>query len=208
MVRFTNTLSLQFTIGIPFFSTHQAGDTTFGSRCHWQYLAVAIATHRVERWSVACLLRSEASPLAQRCDHLLNLDRGRRFDDWQLMAQLEGFQEMSTSRGSLIATSARGTRIAMVSWKTMTIWVLEPRMLIQDDPDFYRESCRSAEGHIVLRPITIQLDAVCSQLQFTGDENELVAITDRGVLFLHLKPDGRGIQEFSHQGNAILGINN
>lgn len=208
VVEFTNALSLRFSIGIPFFSTHQAGDTTFGSRCHWKYLTVAIATHRVEGWSVACLLRSEASPLAQRCDHQVNLDRGRRFDDWQMMAQLGGFQEISMSRGSLIATSSGGTRIAMVSWKTITIWVLEPHQLVQDDCDFYPESWRSTEGHLVLQPIIIQLNAVCSQLQFTDNENELVALTDRGVLFLHLKPDGQGIQRFDHRGNVILGIKN
>jgi hypothetical protein len=34
--------------------------------------------------------------------------RGRRFDDWQIMAQLGGFREIPTSHGSPVATSRRG----------------------------------------------------------------------------------------------------
>ncbi|KAJ6015741.1 hypothetical protein N7540_010332 [Penicillium herquei] len=206
VVEFTRLLSLRFSIGIPFFGTHQAGDGTIGSRCHWQYLAVGIATHRVQHWSVACILRSEAFPGSHHCGHLMNLERGRRFQNWHIMAQLGGFQEASTSQGSLIAASHQGTRLAMASWKTISIWALEPNVLIQIDhgDDFYPESWRSAEGHLELPPVTIQLDAVCSQLQFTENENELFALTDRGIMLLRLKPDGQGIRIAEIEGNHIL----
>ncbi|KAJ5622058.1 hypothetical protein N7528_005290 [Penicillium herquei] len=206
VVEFTRTLSLRFSIGIPFFGTHLAGDGTFGSRCHWKYLAVGIATHRVQHWSVACILRSEALPLSHHCGHVMNLERGRRFEDWQIMAQLGGFQESSTSQGSLIAASQQGTRLAMASWKTISIWALEPNVVIQIDErdDFYPDSWRSEEGHLDIPPVIIQLDAVCSQLQFTENENELLALTDRGIMLLRLKPDGRGIRIAEVEGNDIL----
>ncbi|KAJ5273959.1 hypothetical protein N7478_009084 [Penicillium angulare] len=196
-VTFRSDLSLRFSIGIPFFGTHQAGDGTLGSRCRWRYFAVGIATHRIEHWSVACLLRSEAFPGFNRCGHELNLERGRRFNEWQIMAQLGGFQENSTSLGSLIAYSNQKTRVAMASWKTISVWALEPNLLIEGDDDgFYPESWQTPGGYPELRPAIIHLNAVCSQLQFTEKENELVAITDRGLMLLHLKPDGRSIQAF------------
>lgn len=203
-VTFTSSLSLNFSIGIPFYGTHEQGDGSAGSRCHWQYLAVGIATHRVEHWSVACLLRSEASPTAHHCTHEQNIDRGRRFENWKIMAQLGGFQETNTSTGSLIATSPQKTRIAMASWKTVTIWALEPNVLIDGEDGFYPESWRTEGGYPELQPAVIQLDAVCSQLEFTENENELVAITDRGLLLLRLKPEARGIGFINGSGNRIF----
>lgn len=194
-VSFSDSLSLQFSIGIPFFGTHEAGVGSQGLFCHWKYLAFGIATHRVENWTVACLLRSEAYCRSHHCGHVLNLDRGRRFDDWTVMAQLGGFQESNTSHGSLAAASILGTRIAIASWKTVSIWALHPRELIEDEGDeFYPEPWKNSDGLTELRPVVIQLDAVCSQLRFTDSEDRLVAITDRGFLTIDLRPDGRGVQ--------------
>ncbi|EKV15892.1 hypothetical protein PDIG_22470 [Penicillium digitatum PHI26] len=185
-VQFSPFLSLQFSIGIPFFGTHKLGDINQGERCHWQYLAFGIATHRVEKWTVACLLKSE-SFTGPRCTHVLNLDRGRRFDSWQIMAQLGGFREVTTSHGSPVATSRRGTRVAVATWKTLYIWALNPSELIEDNINgFYPSSWESSTGAIELRPVILQLEAVCSQLCFTEKEDELVAITDRGVMFLNI----------------------
>lgn len=194
-VSFSESLSLQFSIGIPFFGTHQGNAGPHGIFCQWKYLALGIATHRVEHWTVACLLKSEARCLSQRCGHVLNLERGRRYDNWNIMAQLGGFQESSTSYGSLIATSALGTRIAIASWRTISIWAIHPQELIEDKGyEFYPESWQSPQGLTELRPIVIQLHAVCSQLQFAETEDELIAITDRGILTINLRPDGSGVQ--------------
>ncbi|KAJ5929691.1 hypothetical protein N7454_006641 [Penicillium verhagenii] len=205
-VALTKSLSLSFSIGIPFFAAHEQIVGQDGTiRCCWQYLAVGIATHRVKHWSVACVLRSSASPMSHNCGHVVNLDRGRRLNNWEVVALLEGFQETSTSQGSLIATSRQGTRIVIASWKTVSIWALEPKALTDGlDYQFYPVSWYTAEGYPGLRPAVIELDAVCSQLQFTENENELVAITDRGLLSLHLKPDGRGIQWIDSPADDIL----
>lgn len=194
-VPFSASLSLQFSISIPFFGTHEADAESQGLFCHWKYLALGIATHRVENWTVACLLRSEAYCRSHHCGHVLNLDRGRRYDDWTVMAQLGGFHEPDTSHGSLVASSMLGTRIAMASWKTVSIWALHPQELIDDEGhEFYPGSWRNPDNLMELQPVVIQLDAVCSQLRFTDSEDRLVAITDRGFLTIDLRPDGRGIQ--------------
>ncbi|OOQ85783.1 hypothetical protein PEBR_23814 [Penicillium brasilianum] len=195
VVEYSPSLMLQFAIGIPFFATHRNGiESPVPGTCHWQYLTVGIATHRVEHWTVACLLKSESNPQAFRCGHVMNLDRGRRFDHWTTVAQLGGYQESNTSEGSLIAASPLGTRIAIASWNTVTVWALEPRVLVDEEAGHYPESWINSAGLTELRPAAIQLDAVCLQLKFTDNENELVAITDRGLMLLDIRPSGRGVQ--------------
>lgn len=201
IVPYSNSLSLRFSIGIPFFGTHKPHESLPGGTCHWQYLAFGIATHRVEKWTVACLLKSEAFPRAQHCHHIFNLDRGRRFDNWQIMARLAGFEESTTSHGSRVAASPLGTRIAVANWKTLRVWALEPHEVIEGNTTgYYPPSWESDSGLIELRPVVIPLDAVCSQLKFTNKEDELVAITDRGVMYLNIGPSGRGLRLVDRQG--------
>ncbi|KAJ5096247.1 hypothetical protein NUU61_005603 [Penicillium alfredii] len=206
IVSFSHQLSLRFSIGIPFFGTHETGDINQGVRCHWQYLALGIATHRVENWTVACLLKSQAHCQVRHCGHTLNLDRGRRFDNWEIMAQLGDFKELSTSPGSRVAASRQGTRIAVANWKTLYIWALEPQVLIEDNNNgFYPPAWRSpSSGILELRPAALQLDAVCSQMRFTQKEDELVLITDRGLMYLDLGPNGRGTQILDSHGHGIM----
>lgn len=195
VVEYSPSLMLQFAIGIPFFATHRnGGESNVPGTCHWQYLSVGIATHRVEHWTVACLLKSQSNPNIFRCDHVMNLDRGRRFDDWTVVAQLGGYQESNTTQGALIAASPLGTRIAIASWKTVTVWALEPTMIVDEKLDYYPESWINSAGLTELRPAAIQLDAVCSQLKFAENEHELVAVTDRGLMLLDIRPSGRGVE--------------
>ncbi|CAG7946899.1 unnamed protein product [Penicillium salamii] len=189
--QYTPSLILPFSIGIPFFATHERGDVANGISCHWQYLAFGTATHRVENWTVACLLRSEAFP-RRRCTHVLNLDRGRRFDTWKVMAQLGEFEQSTTSQGSQVAASRCGTRIAVANWKTLYVWALNPVELLDTESTFYPPSWMSSSDTPVLRPVILQLGAVCSQLRFTEKESELIAITDRGVMHINLNSSGPG----------------
>jgi hypothetical protein len=124
----------------------------------------------------------------------MNLDRGRRFDDWTVVAQLGGYQESNTNQGALIAASQLGTRIAIASWKTVTVWALEPTMIVDEKLGYYPESWTNSAGLTELRPAEIQLDAVCSQLKFAENEHELVAVTDRGLMLLDIRPSGRGVK--------------
>ncbi|KAF3387057.1 Tyrosine-protein phosphatase 1 [Penicillium rolfsii] len=195
VVEYSPSLMLQFAIGIPFFATHRNGvESNVPGTCHWQYLSVGIATHRVEHWTVACLLKSQSNPSVFRCDHVMNLDRGRRFDDWTVVAQLGGYQESNTTQGALIAASPLGTRVAIASWKTVTVWALEPTMIVDENLDYYPDSWINSAGLTELRSAAIQLDAVCSQLKFAENEHELVAVTDRGLMLLDIRPSGRGVE--------------
>ncbi|KAL4888533.1 hypothetical protein BDV59DRAFT_138118 [Aspergillus ambiguus] len=190
-VAFDDTLTLLFSIDIPFFGTHETVLRDGRSMCHWKYLSFGIARHRSEEWTVACLLRSEALCSSHNCEHELNLERGRRFPDWTIVARLWGFQDSTNSLGCRVAASARGTRIAVANWNMLYVWAVEPGSLIEQNRDgFYPPVSQSSPGVTVLRPVILPLHAVCFQLQFTAEEDGLLALTDRGVIYWDLRPLG------------------
>ncbi|KAF5862811.1 hypothetical protein ETB97_011159 [Aspergillus alliaceus] len=164
------------------------------AECHWKYLAFGIATHRTEDWTIACLLKSEAVCSSERCGHALNLERGRRFPDWTVVARLWGFQDSTNSLGCKVAASKRGTRIAVANWNVLYIWALQPSALIEQNANGYYPPLlqSSGSGMTELRPIVLPLDAVCFKLKFTDAEDELLAVTDRGLMYWDLSPSGRG----------------
>ncbi|KAL2000912.1 hypothetical protein VTN02DRAFT_2466 [Thermoascus thermophilus] len=197
-VPFTESLTLPFAIDIPFFGTHatENADPSF-QVCHWKYLAFGTATHREENWTVACLLRSEARCRATHCNHVLNLDRGRRFADWTIVARLWGYRKPSNSLGNIVAASCRGTRIAVANWKEIYIWALEPRALIENNENGFYPPCWSSTnppGIVELRPIVLRVEAVCFKLWFGPLEDELFALTDRGLMHWYLGPRGTGLR--------------
>lgn len=192
-VQFSNILSLLFSIDIPFYGTHATYMQNGRSMCQWKYLAFGLATHRSEDWTVACLLRSEAICSSHNCGHVLNLERGRRFPDWTIVARLWGFQDSTNSLGCIVAASNRGTRIAVANWSSLYVWALEPGSLIEQNADgFYPSTMESNAGMLELRPIILPLNAVCFQLRFTDNEDELLAVTDRGLMCWDLSPTGAG----------------
>lgn len=193
-VQFSESLSLMFSIAIPFFGKHETRHAVNPQTCRWQYLSFGIATHREENWTVACLLKSEALCRARNCGHVLNLERGRRFLDWTVVGRLWGFQDSTNSLGCIVAASNHGTRLAVANWNTIYIWALEPNALIERNASgFYPPCSQSASsGMIELRPVTLQLGAVCFKLRFTDKEDELLALTDRGVVYWNFGPLGKG----------------
>ncbi|KAE8374317.1 hypothetical protein BDV26DRAFT_270277 [Aspergillus bertholletiae] len=194
-VQFSDSLSLLFSIAIPFYGTHTTRVEGNGhSRCQWKYLSFGIATHRTEDWTVACLLKSEAVCSSEHCGHVLNLERGRRFPDWTVVARLWGFQDSNNSLGCKVATSKQGTRIAVANWNILYIWALQPSALIEQNSNGYYPSLLQppGSGMIELRPIIIPLDAVCFKLCFSDVEDELLAITDRGLMYWNLSLLGKG----------------
>ncbi|KAE8348495.1 hypothetical protein BDV28DRAFT_143345 [Aspergillus coremiiformis] len=195
LVPLSRSLSFLFSIAIPFYGTHATRVEENGySRCQWKYLAFGIGTHRTEGWAVACLLKSEAVCSSERCGHVLNLERGRRFPDWTIVARLWGFRDSTNSLGCKVAASKRGTRIAVANWNVLYIWALQPNALIEQNTNgFYPSLLQSPGSQVIeLRPIYLPLDAVCFKLQFTEAENELLALTDRGLMYWDLGPLGSG----------------
>lgn len=196
LVRFSDSLSLLFSIAIPFFGTHSTYIENGHSLCQWKYLAFGTATHRAEDWTVACLLKSESVCQSRNCGHVLNLERGRRFPEWTVVARLWGFQDSTNSLGCIVAASKGGTRIAVANWKVLYVWALEPKALInQNENGFYPPSSRAAGSEAIeLRPVVLTLDAVCFKLQFMYDEDELIAFTDRGVMHWNFRSSGGGVR--------------
>lgn len=194
MVPFSDSVSLRFSIDIPFFGTHRTLTRDGIEMCNWKYLSFGFATHREENWTVACLLKSEAFCRSQNCWHMLNLDRGRRISEWTVVGRLWGFQDSTSSLGCIVAASPGGTRIAVANWTVIYIWALEPNALIEENADgFYPLSCQSREsGMVEIRPIALQTETVCFRLRFMDKENELLALTDRGVMHWDLGPLAKG----------------
>ncbi|PYH81428.1 hypothetical protein BO82DRAFT_374844 [Aspergillus uvarum CBS 121591] len=173
-VQFTDSLSLLFSIEVPFFGTHQTQVLDGFARCQWKYLAFGLATHREEQWT--------------NCQHVLQLERGRRLPDWSVVARLWGFQHPTNSLGCIVAASRQGTRLAVANWKT-----------IYNSNGFYPLASQAQNsGMIELRPIVLSLEAVCFQLHFSEEEDGLIAITDRGVMCWDLGPRGRGRRLIQH----------
>nr|KMM68767.1 F-box domain-containing protein [Coccidioides posadasii RMSCC 3488] len=190
---------LRFSIGIPFFCTHETYQAdSYRQMCRWQYLTLGIARHESEKWTIACLLRSEARCRSSRCQHVPNLDRGRRFNQWVAMARLWGYQNSESSLSGLVATSPRGKRIAIANWNVIYIWALNPQVIIEGQQgkewEYYPENMKSEHGFVELKPIVLQPDAVCFNLKFSQSEDELIALTDRGLMRWDLGPAGKGFK--------------
>ncbi|PYH47265.1 putative protein tyrosine phosphatase (Pyp1) [Aspergillus saccharolyticus JOP 1030-1] len=199
-VQFTDSLCLLFSIEVPFFGTHETQFLDGFARCQWKYLSFGLATHREEQWTVACLLKSETFCRAQNCQHVLQLERGRRLPDWTVVARLWGFQPSTNSLGCIVAASRQGTRLAVANWKTVYVWAIEPNVLIEENSNGYYPLASQApdSSMIELRPIALTLEAVCFQLQFAQEENGLIALTDKGVMCWDLSSRGRGRRLVQH----------
>ncbi|KAJ9405071.1 hypothetical protein DTO045G8_7244 [Paecilomyces variotii] len=201
----TPQLILTFSIGIPFAALHATQDiprisnnNTNVTVCDWKYLAFGLGRDRLNQSIYPCILRAEARCRAVNCGHVVNLDRGRRLTDWKVVARLRHYPEetvATNSVGCIVATSPNGNRIAVANWKTVYIWALEPEVLIEENATgFYPDSSKLREDLKVINldPIVLQLDAVCFKLSFTTREDELLAVTDRGLMYWDIGPGGTG----------------
>ena len=198
VVRFSDRSSLTFSVDLPFFGTHDLVDPPEEPEplCTWRYLAVGIT--RYDGCSVACILMSEQIFMQSSCGHVWNPGRGRRSTDWKVVARLLGYKKPVSTLGCIIAASKRGTRLAIADWDTIRLWVLEPHELILAEESVYYPSRFFASWdnrygeHLQLRPTILHMEAVCFKLRFTDKEDELLAITDRGVMYWNLGQGGKG----------------
>ncbi|OJD24633.1 hypothetical protein ACJ73_04000 [Blastomyces percursus] len=189
---------LKFTIAIPFFSTHEtrSHDPT-RDICHWKYLALGTAIDKHGEL-VACILLSEAQCRASHCVHIENLDRGRRFDNWRVVARLAGYSTSMNSLPGIVAASPRATRLAIANWKTITVWPLDPRAIIKRNADgVYPESMIDVgvTGAVLLEPVVLESEAVCFKLRFGETEDEIVSLTDRGLMRWEIGAGAMGRKE-------------
>ncbi|KAI1919311.1 hypothetical protein LOZ65_004465 [Ophidiomyces ophidiicola] len=188
---------LSFSISIPFYCTHET-DCSQPNRpvCHWKYLALGVTTHPIQNWTIACLLRSEARCRSSNCEHIPNLERGRRLDIWKVVARLWGYQARSNALSGLVASSPKGKRLAIADWNTVYVWALEPGVIMEADEEScsgYYPDIMKVDGKLELRPITLRPQAVCHSLHFSS-EDELIALTDKGLMRWSLGPRGTGFR--------------
>ncbi|WEW59425.1 hypothetical protein PRK78_004897 [Emydomyces testavorans] len=191
--------SLLFSIAIPFYCTHETYRPHANHEmCHWKYLALGIASNPSPPWTIACLLRSQAHCRASHCRHIPNLDRGRRFDQWTVMARLWGYQKRNDSLSGVVATSAQGKRLAIANWNVIYVWALNPAVIIEGEQgeqwEYYPEQMKSRDDVVELKPVILKPDAVCFSLKFSTCEDELIALTDKGLMRWDLGPARRGFR--------------
>ncbi|EGE05165.1 F-box domain-containing protein [Trichophyton equinum CBS 127.97] len=206
-------ISSRFQVGIPFYGYH-IRDFANGV-CNWYYASVGFTRLPPNGRVGAYILRSTAQCRSDRCTHILNLDRGRRIERWVTVAKLWGFIPNESNLTGLIASSPGGTRLAIANWKTLYVWPLEPyHVLMRNREGYYPPSmyypgdpgaCARAstiplssgeedyektedgwKDIVELKPIILNLDAVCFGLKFTNGENELTLLTDKGLMVWQL----------------------
>ncbi|KAF3481019.1 F-box domain-containing protein [Arthroderma uncinatum] len=208
----------RFQVGIPFYGHHESKPGT--GLCEWYYASVGLTRLPPNGRVGAYILQSMAQCRSDRCGHILNLDRGRRIERWVVVAKLWGFKANESNLTELITTSPGGTRLAIARWKSLYIWPLNPQEILMKNkngyypPDMYYsadaginanvQKSLSVDGEtgeyemtedgwkdvVELKPIILELDAVCFGLKFTGGENELTLLTDRGLMVWTLNSDG------------------
>lgn len=175
-------ISIRVSIDVPFFAKH--GTTT--TYCFRQYLALGITKDHK-----AYLMMTETQCLPDECAHVLNDDPARRFAHWTIVGRLLGYKEPTNSLGSVISASQTGRRIAIATWNTIRVWVINPDVFFYGMAYEYYPERFWFDDHVQLPPIILRLDAVCFKLRFTENEDELLAITDRGVMYWNLGRLGR-----------------
>lgn len=189
----------RFHISIPFYGTHSTQVLSGRSICRWTYLSFGVQTQSEGQRPLACLLKSRAVCRFHHCTHVLNLDRGRRLNDWDIVAVLQDYPASSSSLGNVVAASLDGSRLAVASWKKVFIWVIEPNVVLETGAGYYPKSWEKlseSEDRLIfnLPPVMIDIDAVCFQMKFTENRDELLLLTDRGLIAWNLDPWGKGIQ--------------
>ncbi|OAX77867.1 hypothetical protein ACJ72_07829 [Emergomyces africanus] len=196
--------AVKFTIAIPFFSTHETRSHDPNHElCYWKYLALGTATDKHGEL-IACILMSEAHCRSFNCQHIENLDRGRRLDNWRVVARLAGYSTSVSSLPGIVAASRQATRLAIANWKTITVWPMDPHAIIERNATgVYPENMIDVDvtGAVLLEPVVLESEAVCFMLRFAEGEDEIISLTDRGVMRWDISAGAVGRREVS-----VLGI--
>ena len=117
------------------------------------------------------------------CDHVIDLEGGRRLPSWKALALLAGYREGTSSLGTVVAISPRGTKIAAATWSRVLVWSLNPTLLHQGELQHYFpvRDYNSKKGFGRLRPTLLSSEGVVHSMLWTN-ETQLYAATDRGLV--------------------------
>jgi hypothetical protein len=128
----------------------------------------------------------------------VNLDSSltRSFDK-DVVGRLWGYKGAPmTSLPGIVTYSSNATRIAIADWDKILIWALNGDALIDYDAGsrYYDMVWDKIfhHDHVVLKPILLKAGSVVRQMAFGRNENELVALTSKGLQIWNLGASGTG----------------
>ena len=152
--------------------------------CQVSYLALGMNENRKgsPQHPYVFIVGADTSVLSTDCDHSANLELGRKLRSWRPLALLSGYREGTSSLGTVMAVSPKGSKIAAATWTRVLIWSLDPRLLHQGELQHYFPTCdyNPRKGFGRLRPTLLPSQGVVHRMLWK-DETQLYATTDQGL---------------------------
>ena len=193
-----------FKVGIPFHAHHTPSISvaySAGPMCRTSYLALGECTDSDfvggPNSSNVFIVSGEIDAAPQACNHTPNLDAGRRNGTWNTLALLSGWRHGTSSLGTVVAISGKGTHVAAATWDRVLIWSLDPHLLHQGSLEHYFPACDWNQGKGLgrLRPVRVRSAGVVYAMCWVG-ESVLYAVTDGGLVRWDVGPRADGGKEF------------
>lgn len=185
-----------------FFHYHEtikAKDHRSDSFCRHVGLCFATVTFASVRQTIACILKRRRKTPENECSHIVDPDEPPDLYSYtSVLARLCFFEPPVTSMPTVMAFAETGTRIAIAYWDKIFVWPFQPEILAgkyddcQPYPKTYDKNLKCSI--VELKPIVLRAEAVVHKMAFTGSENELVAITDKGLQIWNLGPSATGLR--------------
>ena len=202
----SRTLTTQFFLETPFFmhTEHQTlPHNGMAFRINTR-LCLALSLLKWSKKSIYIVRRREAHSVERQ---------GPYDDDIRVVARLAYWCRRSASLPLVSAHSRKGTRIAIPQWDEILVWPVLPEILAHRKPRLkgYRRRIYDADVNsrlVELVPVVLQADAVVHKLAFTEKEDEIIAITDRGVQVWNLGPCGTGRRTATTKKEGEMGRHN
>ncbi|KAI9786742.1 MAG: hypothetical protein M1816_007813 [Peltula sp. TS41687] len=195
-------------IDVPFFGHHWSRTVNANKMCTASYLALGINAISHETYIVrpVPLDGDQDSTVPEtECQH--NIDPEFRLlgiRRCHILAKLDGFPPDAgtvNSLGPVWAVSPRARRIAIASWTSISVWVLDPMPLAEQGlkciPKIYRPGQIDDLGFVHLDPIRLPSRGVVYQLVFLS-EDVFYGITDEGIICWDMSASARGGSEIRH----------
>ena len=189
-----------FRIGLPFFGQHvsQSDPWTGDSHCVKTYLTVGapITNDGEENKGHLFIVRWSTTITPGRCDHRIDKNATMTHSVRNVAALLAGWQNTSSSLGTLLTISSDGRRIAAATWDRVLLWTIDPDMLSQGpfDPYFPPRDYNARKGFGRIRSVRLPSQGIVYSLHWYDNEN-LFAVTDHGLVKWYIGALGTGRRE-------------
>lgn len=170
-------------VGMPFYGSHSTPAHADSPTCSTSYLALSIVCEADQPPHAYIARACAVVRPGAACNHEVHLDQGRKLIHWDMVAYLALWRQGTSSLGTVMATSPKGTRIAAAMWSRVMIWSFDPKLLLQEDLGHYfpPHDFNALKDLGRLRPTRLSSEGVVHKMQFI-DETNLYATTDRGLV--------------------------